>query len=163
MSSSRDRLGERVTEILGLLVVGLGLLDLFANVLPGVPFFLVFVIGFAVVIPIVSLLLGVDDDDDWLDGEWWDDQLGGWGRDRTGPDREDERAREGSDPDPEPSTRDAIETLRDRYARGDLTDEQFDRKLDRLLETDSPESAADWRRETRERDREAERDAGADH
>ena len=42
-------------------------------------------------------------------------------------------------------------TLRDRYARGELTDDQFERKLDALLETESPENAAEWR--TRERER----------
>ncbi|HET7324343.1 MAG TPA: SHOCT domain-containing protein, partial [Halococcus sp.] len=42
-------------------------------------------------------------------------------------------------------------TLRNRYARGDLTDEQFERKLDALFETENPESAAEWRTRDRER------------
>ena len=41
----------------------------------------------------------------------------------------------------------ALETLRDRYARGELTDEQFERKLDRLLETESLEDVEDRVRE----------------
>ncbi len=39
--------------------------------------------------------------------------------------------------------RDALETLRSRYARGDLTDEQFERKVERLLDTETLENAED--------------------
>ena len=55
-------------------------------------------------------------------------------------------------------TADALERLRTRYANGDLTDEQFERKLDRLLETETPEDAAEWaqRNRTAAREREAE-------
>jgi uncharacterized membrane protein len=38
---------------------------------------------------------------------------------------------------------DALERLRRRYAEGELTDEQFERKLDRLLETETLEDAED--------------------
>lgn len=38
---------------------------------------------------------------------------------------------------------DALETLRQRYARGDLTEEQFERKLEQLLETETREDAAE--------------------
>jgi uncharacterized membrane protein len=31
---------------------------------------------------------------------------------------------------------DPLETLRDRYARGELTDDEFERKLERLVETE---------------------------
>ncbi|QWC19941.1 SHOCT domain-containing protein [Halorubrum sp. 2020YC2] len=61
-------------------------------------------------------------------------------------------------------TADALERLRTRYANGDLTDEQFERKLDRLLETETPEDAAEWAkrnreaRRSRESDREVERE-----
>ncbi|EMA71901.1 SHOCT domain-containing protein [Halorubrum distributum] len=55
-------------------------------------------------------------------------------------------------------TADALERLRTRYANGDLTDEQFERKLDRLLETETPEDAAEWAQRNRSaaREREAE-------
>lgn len=36
---------------------------------------------------------------------------------------------------------DALETLRQRYARGELSDDTFERKLEALLETDVPEDA----------------------
>ena len=47
-------------------------------------------------------------------------------------------------------TADALERLRTRYANGDLTDEQFERKVDRLLETETPEDAAEWTERNRE-------------
>ena len=39
------------------------------------------------------------------------------------------------------STADALDTLRDRYARDDLGDEEFERKLEALLETETPDDA----------------------
>ncbi|MCU4750817.1 SHOCT domain-containing protein [Halobacteria archaeon AArc-curdl1] len=36
---------------------------------------------------------------------------------------------------------DPLEALRERYARGELSDTEFERKLDRLLETESPADA----------------------
>jgi hypothetical protein len=43
----------------------------------------------------------------------------------------------------EESKGDALETLRDRYARGELSEEQFEAKLERLLETETLEDARD--------------------
>lgn len=54
------------------------------------------------------------------------------------------------------SKQDALDTLRDRYARGDLSDEEFERKVKRLFETETPESAREHV------EREAERRRGAD-
>ncbi|THE66067.1 SHOCT domain-containing protein [Salinadaptatus halalkaliphilus] len=45
----------------------------------------------------------------------------------------------------------SLETLRERYARGELTDAEFERKAARLLETETP---ADGRRNATDRDRE---------
>ncbi|EMA56376.1 hypothetical protein C451_02674 [Halococcus thailandensis JCM 13552] len=44
--------------------------------------------------------------------------------------------------------------MRDRYARGELTEEQFESKVETLLETDTPEDAANWQSEDREAIRE---------
>ncbi|MFC5134969.1 MULTISPECIES: SHOCT domain-containing protein [Haloferacaceae] len=46
---------------------------------------------------------------------------------------------------------DALDRLRSRYDRGELTDEQFERLEDKLLETETPEDAAEWRKRGRER------------
>jgi hypothetical protein len=59
-----------------------------------------------------------------------------------------EQSADGADGD------DALATLRERYARGDLTDEQFERKVERLLETDTLENAEDRHRRGRDRERE---------
>ena len=48
------------------------------------------------------------------------------------------------------SRTEALETLRERYARGELTHEEFERKLEALMETESPERAE--RRVERERE-----------
>jgi 3-hydroxyacyl-CoA dehydrogenase len=48
----------------------------------------------------------------------------------------------------ESETEDALETLRDRYARGELTDEEFERRVERLLETESVSDAVGFRSET---------------
>ena len=75
----------------------------------------------SVVVPVVAVLYGDED----LRREWWDEWVGN-GSDAN------ERERQRTDPRAE---RDALETLRDRYARGELSDERFERKLEKLLET----------------------------
>ncbi|MFC5971417.1 SHOCT domain-containing protein [Halomarina salina] len=175
---------EKVIAILPMLILGLGFLDLFMDVLPGVPFYLVFVVGFAVVLPIAAILLSVEDDDGDGDGEFvsgFEREMERFGhrmerfgermertfegtprRDgREGRDRRenDTHRQTGADdvPDAETNNRDAIETLRQRYANGDLTDAQFEAKLDRLLETDTPENAQEWRERERHRERAGDR------
>jgi uncharacterized membrane protein len=95
--------------------------------------------GYVVVVPVVSMLF--DDDEDWAG---WDPTARTDGEPQsTTADRE-----RSTDRSPEPregvDTADALERLRTRYANGDLTDEQFERKVDRLLETETPEDAAEW-------------------
>jgi uncharacterized membrane protein len=113
--SPLERALDEPTAMAVLLVLGLGFLTMFAGVSW---FWMIFVFGFAVIVPLVAVLY-----------EDWDDE---------------------SDVDEaETTTEDPLETLRDRYARDELTDEQFERKLDRLLETESIS-----RIEHRERERE---------
>jgi hypothetical protein len=121
----------RATEIASLLVLGTGLTTLFLGV---DWFWVVFAVGFAVFVPIVSLLA---DDDDVL--EETDAMLDGLG----------------PSPNPSPAdtgAEDALTTLRARYARGELTDAQFERKLAALLETETFEDVED---RTRRRQRES--------
>ncbi|WP_134669185.1 SHOCT domain-containing protein [Halorussus marinus] len=61
----------------------------------------------------------------------------------------------------ESDEQDALDALRARYARGELTEAEFESRLERLLETETPESArASLDREPAadERDRTPERD-----
>jgi uncharacterized membrane protein len=135
----RMRLRENATEVTATLVTGIWLAAMFT----GQGWWLAALLfGYVVVVPMVALLFGDEDDV----REWWTE-------DEIDPETLEEAEAE------EPSATDALERLRDRYAAGELTDEQFERKLDRLLDTESLEDADRWRRETRdERDRSRDRD-----
>lgn len=121
----RSRRRNRATGVASLLVVGVGLTALFLGY---GWFWIVFVVGFAVFVPLVSTLFGedgtLDETDEALDGI--DRPLDG------------ERASETVTTDEDP-----LATLRNRYARGELTDEQFERKLETLLETETIEDVED--------------------
>ncbi|MFC4548689.1 MULTISPECIES: SHOCT domain-containing protein [Halorussus] len=137
-----ERLRENATKVASTLVTGLWLVAMFT----GQDWWLAALfVGYFVVVPIVALLFGDEDDI----SEWWDDgDDADWGGAWTGEESEDE-----SEP-AEPNNRDALETLRERYARGELTDEQFERKLERLLDTETLESVEDRAKRERERLRE---------
>ena len=97
--------------------------------------------GYVVIVPVVSMLF--DEEETESVG---DEAAPG----SVGVERERTAERDATTGD----TADALERLRTRYAEGDLTDEQFERKLDRLLETETPEDAAEWAERNREVDRE---------
>ena len=87
-------------------------------------FWVVFVVGFAGVVPLVAVLS--EDDEE-----------------------ASETPHDGSETT-EASRTEALETLRERYARGELTHEEFERKLEALMMTESAERAerqVDWERE----------------
>ena len=90
-------------------------------------FWVVFAVGFADIVPLVAVLSKSDE--------------------------ETEKASEASrdvDETAGESRTEALETLRERYARGELTHQEFERKLEALMETESPERAE--RRVERERE-----------
>lgn len=119
-----------LVKLTSLAVLGLGLTLLFLGV---DLFWLVFVVGFAVVVPIVKVVT-----EEFGVGRGADERI------RRTPDS-------ASDPD---STRDALDALRERYARDDLSEAEFERKVENLLETETPESA---RRHVESEDRETTR------
>ncbi|MFC6769174.1 SHOCT domain-containing protein [Natrinema soli] len=136
-----SRLRENATGIASLLVTAIWLGAMFTNQSWWLAALLV---GYIAVVPLVAILFGDEDDQ----REWADDYVG------------TDESETVSDPettatDSETSTRDALETLRERYASGELTDEQFERKLERLVGTETVEDAEEW---TRERSRNRERD-----
>jgi len=112
MRPLRPRHRNRATGIASLLVLGVGLTALFLGF---DWFWVVFAVGFAVVVPIVSILAGEDESE----------------------------TDEFPIPPSEPTTDDPLETLRRRYAAGELTEEQFERKLEALLETETMEAVED--------------------
>jgi uncharacterized membrane protein len=137
----RERLRENATAVASTVVTGIWL----AALLTGQGWWLgALIVGYVVVVPVVALLFGDEDDR----REWWDDWVG----DESSEERHGDRI--GVEPttsaDRSGSNRDALATLRDRYARGELTDEQFERKLERLLETETLENVEE-RRFERER------------
>jgi uncharacterized membrane protein len=118
-----------VVAATALLILGLGLASLFGLVPVG-PFWAVFAIGYAVVLPLVSVLRDYQR--------------------RSSESTSAQAPRGASRREDDDSVDDALGRLRDRYARGDLTEEQFEEKLEALLETETPEGARDRlrRRET---------------
>ncbi|SDJ51452.1 SHOCT domain-containing protein [Natronorubrum texcoconense] len=151
------RVRENITEITAMIVTGLWLAAMFT----GQSWWLaVLLVGYIVVVPLVALLYGDEADraewwDDWWGDDSWDDW---WGTSEEA--SSDESTAADAKPNRAESTPgDALETLRERYAAGELTDDQFEQKLDRLLETETIE-AADQRRRGREasaRDRDRDR------
>jgi uncharacterized membrane protein len=118
-----ERLRENATEVASMLVTGIWLAAMFT----GQDWWLAALLfGYVVVVPVVSLLFGDEDDIE----EWWDEQA-------------DDLSIDDDVSDADGEQRDALETLRDRYARGELTDEQFERKVERLLDTETLEDVED--------------------
>lgn len=78
--------------------------------------------GYIAIIPLAKIIAGEDEDETAAD--------------------EVQRA-----PDGEQTTEsadDALGTLRERYAEGELTDAQFERKLERILEVETVEDASQY-------------------
>lgn len=136
-----------VVQATAIAVLGAGLLALFLGYSW---FWMVFALGFAVVVPLVKVA---------TDALGETDRTGEVGRERrpepAGP-RSDSRRESGRGPT---SRRDALDSLRDRYARGELSDEEFERKVERLLETETLEDAREHvRRDPSERPERPERE-----
>lgn len=145
-STPAERARANATEIASTLVTGLWLVALFT----GQDWWLAaLLLGYVVVVPVVALLFGDEGDGE----EWWDD----WSGDRG---RREEREETVAEPADGKRNRErdetALERLRRRYAEGELTDKQFERKLERLLETETLEDVEDARR-GRETERETDR------
>lgn len=141
--------GDDWAGVVSILTLGAGLLALFLGF---EWFWMVFVLGWVVLTPLAAML--ADDDADE-----WDEFAKEAAADVISDDASDTAG----------SKQDALETLRDRYARGELSEVEFERKLERLLSTETLEDArrvvdeggeraAGGRRErTPESDRESER------
>lgn len=85
--------------------------------------------GYIVIVPVVAMLFDEDDE-------------AGEGTDEDGAERARSNARTEHDGQDDASV--ALARLRTRYANGELTDEEFERKLDRLLETETLDDARGW-------------------
>ncbi|WP_348612962.1 SHOCT domain-containing protein [Halobaculum rarum] len=144
-ASPAERLRENATGVVSTIVTGVWLAAMFT----GQDWWLAALLfGYIVVVPVTAMLFGDEDDIE----KWWDEEVKGIeGLDSSDGETDTRHEKPPTDPD----TRDALDTLRDRYARGELTDEQFERKLERLLESESLEDVEDrFERERRASDRE---------
>jgi uncharacterized membrane protein len=73
------------------------------------------------------------------------------------------RAEQAREDRPARGDEEALAQLRERYARGELTDEEFEQRVSRLLETESVADARDYAARARETDdRESDAGTGAD-
>jgi uncharacterized membrane protein len=136
-STVRERFERNASGIAATVVTGTWLAALFLDVDWWLPLML---FGYIVVVPVVAMLFDADEDE---------------AETPAGDVTEARRADAETEPEGVP---DALDRLRTRYAEGDLTDEQFERKLDRLLATETPEDAAEHVRRERSAEREAERE-----
>ena len=139
-----DEEGGDAASIAALLVLGLGLASLF-GLIQIQPFWAVFAVGFAVVVPLVAI----------LEARLRDRNRNRSGREPDGAPAESDARRSDAPRTDDESVDAALDRLRDRYARGDLSDEQFESKLEALLDTDTPEAARE-RLDRRRREREVE-------
>jgi len=121
-SGPLQRARRNITGIVSVLVTGIWLVGL----VTGQDWWLWFMLfGYVVFVLLVAILFGDEEDVE----EWWDD-----GQVTVDPNPESNA---------EEDSKDALEMLRDRYARGELTDDQFERKVERLLETETLEDVED--------------------
>ncbi len=115
MGSLLDELLKEAPAILVFLILGAGILGVFLGISWA---WMIFAIGFAVVLPLVAILTSVvkraTGTPDWFEG------------------MVAEGMEDGSD-----TKQDALDTLRDRYARGEIDEEEFEHRADLLLENET--------------------------
>ncbi|ELY47269.1 SHOCT domain-containing protein [Natronorubrum sulfidifaciens] len=150
------QLRENITGVTAMIVTGVWLSLMFSP-WGGQLWLPLMLIGYLVVVPLVALLFG----DEQARAEWWD---GTW-VEAADTSAEQSTDRTADSTRPSRGRQDALETLRDRYAAGEVTDEQFEHKLERLLETETLEDATERARDrhhgsaaTPNRDRDQNRD-----
>jgi uncharacterized membrane protein len=117
--SLRNRTTENASGIAATVVTGTWLALLMLD-FPSEIWLAVMLFGYIAVVPVVSMLFDEEESEE-----------------RTAESVE----RTESEPTDATEDDDALERLRRRYAEGKLTDEQFERKLERLLETETLEDA----------------------
>lgn len=119
--SSLERLTQNITSITTMVVTGGWLAAMFLGFGWWLPLMLV---GYIVIVPVVAILFDPESDIE----EWEDSVVAA--------------------PEPTGSTdSDPLADLRRRYANGELTDEQFEQKVETLLQTETREDANEWRRD----------------
>lgn len=121
-------IGERLTAATPILTLGIGLAALF---LGQGWWWMVFVFGWVVATPLVAILF--DEDEETVEFE----------ENVEARVREEMRAALDADDgvDGVDERQDALDVLRERYAHGEIDEVEFERRVERLLETESIEDA----------------------
>lgn len=114
MSGAVGRLRENLVKVVSTLVTGVWMVGLFT----GQDWWLAALLfGYVAVVPVAKILAGEHE-------------------------YEERETREGREESATESTDEALATLRERYAGGELAEAQFERKLERLLEVETVEDAS---------------------
>lgn len=110
--TARTRFYDNITTIVGLLFASLTIIGLFTEVWLLVAGF----VGLMFLTPLVALLVG----DRAAIEEWWGEE-------------------KAEQYEPDSANEDPLETVKRRYAAGDLTEEEFEHRLQQLLAADHAE------------------------
>lgn len=128
--------GEKLTEIAGVLTFGLGLTALFMGVSQ---WWLIFIIGWFVVTPLLSILFDKSEAERAVRETVTQEVTESVEAAVSGSDERGTRTtRAGSAAQ---DREDALSLLRERYARGELDHHEFERMVEHLLETETIEDA----------------------
>lgn len=127
-STSTERFKDNAGKIVSTLVIAAGVTALLLGM---GNFWIIFAVGFAFIVPLVKQIFG---DENPRRYNWRSSK-----ESKTAED--DDSIAEESRNEP----LDSLSIIRERYARGELTEEQFERKLDQLLETETLEDVEDRR------------------
>lgn len=102
------RISDNITQVTSTIITGVWLAALFT----GLSWWLSFMLfGYIVIVPLTALLFGDEEDIE----EWWDSDI-----------QTDEENQE-----------DPIKNLKNKYVNGQMSEAEFDRKLQKLIETEN--------------------------
>jgi hypothetical protein len=128
MGQTRRRLRANATAVVSTLVTGIWLAALFT----GQDWWLAFMLlGYVAIVPLTALLFGDEEET----GAWDNEEVSVPESEASSRRRKPNTSKGGKSPDES----DPLQTLRNRYASGELTDQEFEEKLERLLETEDIE------------------------